>query len=326
MPKISNNPSDHRDRVEPRATAPGIVAHRYSPCLRTQRSYPAYDPEWRWPSSTSARSVTDATLRGIHSIGYDGEGFCFDNEQPAHEVLLQPVRCRAGACDQCRWLEFIADSGYTTPTLWLSDGWATVEAEGWNAPGYWRQVDGAWCAMTLGGLRPVEPAQPVCHVSYYEADAFARWAGKDLPSEAEWEVAAKAARLPMRSAWFGNGRAAPIRLIRVTKRLPARLASTTANSWSTRWYCAVDRWRRPPGIRARPTAISFTRRRAGNSLDCGSPSTNTEQPPSNQKWQDLCKPRCAPRRPSKRRIALPPMSSPAFRQNRNNCRRSIFTT
>jgi ergothioneine biosynthesis protein EgtB len=77
-----------------------------------------------------------------------------------------------------------------TPTLWLSDGWSTVEAQGWRAPGYWRQIDGEWFALTLGGLREVDPDQPVCHVSYYEADAYARWAGKDLPTEAEWEVAA----------------------------------------------------------------------------------------------------------------------------------------
>jgi ergothioneine biosynthesis protein EgtB len=86
----------------------------------------------------------------------------------------------------------MADGGYTKPHLWLSDGWAIVAAEGWNAPGYWQLIDGAWFSMTLGGLRAVDPALPVCHVSYYEADAFARWAGKHLPSEAEWEVAAKA--------------------------------------------------------------------------------------------------------------------------------------
>jgi ergothioneine biosynthesis protein EgtB len=75
--------------------------------------------------------------------------------------------------------------------LWLSDGWATVEAQSWSAPGYWRKVDGAWFSMTLGGLRRIDPARPVCHISYYEADAFARWSGKHLPSEGEWEVAAK---------------------------------------------------------------------------------------------------------------------------------------
>ncbi len=93
------------------------------------------------------------------------------------------------------WLAFIEDGGYANPMLWLSDGWATVDAEGWQAPGYWRLNDGRWFTMTLGGLRPVVPEEPVCHVSYYEADAFARWSGKALPSESEWEVAVRRGEL-----------------------------------------------------------------------------------------------------------------------------------
>jgi len=157
-------------------------------------THPAYDPQWQWPQ-LSRLSETDtwrnAPLAGIHTIGHSGAGFCFDNERPAHQVLLQPVRLAASLVSNGAWLEFMADGGYATPTLWLSDGWATVEAQGWQAPGYWRAVDGAWFAMTLGGLRSIDPALPVCHVSYYEADAFARWAGKHLPSEAEWEVAVR---------------------------------------------------------------------------------------------------------------------------------------
>jgi ergothioneine biosynthesis protein EgtB len=157
-------------------------------------AHPAYDPDWQWPK-ISKRSATGAPLAGIHTIGHSidhGGSFCFDNEQPAHQVLLQPVRLAPSLVTNGAWLEFMADGGYTTPTLWLSDGWATVEAQNWSAPGYWRKVDGAWFSMTLGGLRFVEPEKPVCHVSYYEADAFARWAGKDLPTEGEWEVAASA--------------------------------------------------------------------------------------------------------------------------------------
>jgi ergothioneine biosynthesis protein EgtB len=156
---------------------------------------PAYDPDWRWPQPPSERAASGAALSGVHSIGHDGEGFCFDNEQPSHQVLLRPVQLSPQLVTNAEWLEFIADGAYATPTLWLSDGWSTVEAERWSAPGYWRKIDGAWFSMTLGGLRPVEPSRPVCHVSYYEADAFARWSGKDLPTEAEWEVAAKSGAL-----------------------------------------------------------------------------------------------------------------------------------
>jgi ergothioneine biosynthesis protein EgtB len=148
---------------------------------------PAYDPAWSMPRPASGGSVT--VPAGIYRIGHEGEGFSFDNEGPSHQVLLRSVRL-GPLVTNAEWLAFMQDGGYTTPTLWLSDGWATVDAEGWDAPGYWREVDGQWFVMTLGGLKPVEPDAPVCHVSYYEADAFARWAGKHLPSEEEWEVAA----------------------------------------------------------------------------------------------------------------------------------------
>jgi ergothioneine biosynthesis protein EgtB len=152
---------------------------------------PSYRPGWRAPPSHSGDNFT-ALPAGIHSIGFAGEGYCFDNEGPAHRVLLQPAQIARGLVSNARWLEFMADGGYATPSLWLSDGWAAVVAEGWNAPGYWREQDGGWSTLTLGGLRPLDPDAPVTHVSYYEADAFARWAGKHLPTEAEWEVAARA--------------------------------------------------------------------------------------------------------------------------------------
>ena len=157
-------------------------------------THPAYDADWQWPQ-TSVKGAAKGAIAGIHMIGHNGDGFCFDNEQPPHQVVLRPVRLSPSLVTNGEWLEFIADGGYTTPTLWLSDGWATVEAQRWEAPGYWRKVDGVWLSMTLGGLRPIDPAAPVCHVSYYEADAYARWAGKDLPTEGEWEVAAKSGLL-----------------------------------------------------------------------------------------------------------------------------------
>jgi len=162
------------------------ILHAFS----LNETYPAYDPGWQWPKVTNQGRV-GAPLAGIHTIGHDSTAFCFDNERPAHQIVLQPVRLEPSLVSNGAWLDFMADGGYATPTLWLSDGWTAVEAQNWDAPGYWRKIDGAWFSMTLGGLRPVDPALPVCHVSYYEADAFARWSGKDLPTEGEWEVAAK---------------------------------------------------------------------------------------------------------------------------------------
>src|SRR5215470_14451254 len=151
---------------------------------------PAYDPAWRMPCGGGKDTGGSAEItEGIRTIGHQDKTFCFDNEQPAHRALVGPVGIARGLVTNAQWLEFIADAGYARPELWLSDGWATVQQEGWVAPGYWHSRDGQWSTMSLAGLVPVDPALPVCHVSYYEADAFARWAGKYLPSEAEWEVA-----------------------------------------------------------------------------------------------------------------------------------------
>jgi ergothioneine biosynthesis protein EgtB len=152
---------------------------------------PVYNPQWQPPRATQGpRGYVDVPA-GVHAIGHDGEGFCFDNETPVHDELILRVRIARHLVTTAEWLEFISAGGYATPSLWLSDGWAMVQNENWQAPGHWRQQDGAWHVMTLGGLRPVDPVSPVQHVSYYEADAFARFAGKHLPSEAEWEVAAR---------------------------------------------------------------------------------------------------------------------------------------
>ena len=152
---------------------------------------PAYLSDWRAPRVSGTSSEFVALPSGLQTIGHDGDGFSFDNEHPSHQIYLQPARIGSGLVTNAQWLDFMADGGYVTPSLWLSDGWATVESEGWSAPGYWQKTDSTWFNLTLGGLRAVDPAAAVCHVSYYEADAFARWAGKHLPSEAEWELAAR---------------------------------------------------------------------------------------------------------------------------------------
>jgi ergothioneine biosynthesis protein EgtB len=160
---------------------------------------PAYDSQWTFPAASSAAARPDedwvTLIEGIHSIGHAEDTFHFDNEKPAHRALVGPVRLARNLVTNADWLAFMADGGYTMPTLWLMDGFAAVTNEEWQAPGHWRQIDGEWHIMTLGGLKLVDPTAPVCHVSYYEADAFARWSGKHLPTEMEWEVAARAGHL-----------------------------------------------------------------------------------------------------------------------------------
>ena len=130
---------------------------------------------------------------GLVEIGHGGDGFAFDNETPRHRVWLQPFRLADRLVSNAEWLAFMDDGGYRRPELWLSDGWAQAQAEGWRAPLYWEEANGGWMAMSLHGLRPLEPAAPVSHVSFYEAEAFAAWAGARLPTEAEWEHAAAGA-------------------------------------------------------------------------------------------------------------------------------------
>ncbi len=129
---------------------------------------------------------------GIVKIGHDGTDFAYDNEQPRHRVFLEPFALADRLITVGEYLEFVQDGGYQRPELWLSEGWAAVQHHGWSAPLHWRRVDGQWMEFTLAGMQPLDLARPVCHVSYFEADALARWRGARLPSEAEWEVAADA--------------------------------------------------------------------------------------------------------------------------------------
>jgi len=158
-------------------------------------SHHAFDPVYvERPAEPDVDAVPQswrAIAGGLVEIGHDGGGFGFDNEGPPHRHFLEHFEIAERAVTNAEWLEFMADGGYRRPELWLSDGWVRVQADGWDSPGYWRNDDGTWTTFTLSGRRPVRRAEPVCHVSFYEADAFARWAGARLPTEQEWERAAR---------------------------------------------------------------------------------------------------------------------------------------
>jgi ergothioneine biosynthesis protein EgtB len=144
---------------------------------------------------------------GVVAIGAGGDDFCFDNETPRHRHFLEPFALANRPVTNGEFLEFMADGGYQRPELWLADGWDAVRQENWQAPLYWRRVGNDWYHFTLAGEQRLKPTEPACHLSYYEADAYARWAGARLPTEAEWETAAS--DRPVRGNLLATGRYHP---------------------------------------------------------------------------------------------------------------------
>lgn len=155
-------------------------------------SYPAFRNRDRGgaPVYTPAELRWQQFPEGLYTVGHPGGGFAFDNEMPAHRTWLASFELASRPITNKEYLAFITDGGYRRAELWLSDAWSLLQQQGWQAPLYWRLRDGEWFTLTLSGLQAVHDDEPVVHISYYEADAYARWAGARLPTEHEWEVAA----------------------------------------------------------------------------------------------------------------------------------------
>ena len=199
----------------------------------------------------SRLSVGCPSRPGSREIGHARDSFCFDNETPRHRVYLNAFELASRPVTNGEYMEFMRDGAYERPELWLSDGWDARVAQGWSAPLYWEREGDHWSVFTLHGMSNIDPDEPVCHLSYYEADAYARWARARLPTEAEWETAAASLEVDgnfVESGRFhpaaqeagpcskctvtcGSGRAAPISATRDFAPLQARWASTTASSW-----------------------------------------------------------------------------------------------
>lgn len=168
----------------------------------------AYLPPEPVPGATGTEMRFTTYDGGLVQIGHDGTGFAYDCEQPRHQSFLAPYGLADRPVSNRDWIAFIEDGGYRTQTLWLNDGWATCQEEDWDAPLYWWRQDDEWWSYTLRGAQPVIPNAPVCHLSYYEADAFARWAGARLPSEVEWEAAC--ADVPVDGNFLESGALHPL--------------------------------------------------------------------------------------------------------------------
>jgi ergothioneine biosynthesis protein EgtB len=185
---------------------------------------------------------------GLYEIGYSGEppeqDFAFDNESPQHQVYLQDYYLASRLVTNGEYLEFIQAGGYTKPEYWLSEGWNTVQTEQWQAPLYWEQMDGTLWIMTLAGLRPLNLQEPVCHVSFYEADAYARWAGKRLPTEAEWEVATR--QVPLQGNLLEQGFLHPI---------PAQALTRPDQLFGDVWEWTQSAYLSYPGFRPAEGAV-----------------------------------------------------------------------
>jgi dimethylhistidine N-methyltransferase len=205
---------------------------------------PAYEPR---PSPGSAAKTSPLGFVEFNptdpEIGWAGGGFAFDNEAPRHAVAVRPFRLADRLTTNDEWIAFIDDGGYRRADLWMSDGWARARAEDWQAPMYWRRAEDGWRSMTLAGEQPVDPAAPVTHVSWYEADAYARWSGARLPTEAEWEVAA--ASVPT------AGNLAPSRALRALPAGPAnggpRQMFGDLWEWTNSAYAAYPGFEPTPG-------------------------------------------------------------------------------
>jgi ergothioneine biosynthesis protein EgtB len=182
---------------------------------------------------------------GLARIGHDGADFAYDNESPRHRVFLHGFQLANRPVNNAEYLDFMCDRGYDRPELWLSDGWAARQASGWTAPLYWQDSDGAWSIFTLSGQRPLNGMEPVCHISYYEADAFARWCGARLPTEAEWETAAGA--VPVAGHFQESGHFHPSAAPAVSDVGPIYQLYGDAWQWTASPYVAYPGYRPASG-------------------------------------------------------------------------------
>ena len=254
-------------------------------------------PTYREQANTAGAEAESASegwhsiAEGVYAIGHEGAGFAFDNEGPRHRVFLEPFRIATRLATNGDYLRFVEDGGYRRPELWLSAGWGAVQERRWAAPLYWeRAPDGAWTDFTLNGTRALEgPAldEPVTHVSYFEADAFARWAGRRLPTEFEWEVAATGA--PVDGQFVEGGRFHPA-------AAPSKADSPLAQLYGDAWqwtqspYVGYPNYRAPAGAIGEYNGKWMADQWVLRGASCATPRSHARRTyrnffPSDARWQ-----------------------------------------
>ncbi len=208
---------------------------------------PAYQKQWPLTPIRARERRWISFDAGLREIGHCGPEFCFDNETPRHRAWLDAFQIASHPVTHGDFFEFIDDGGYRRPELWLSAGWDEVTAHGWHAPLYWERCNGRWHSFTLHGEAPVDPHTPICHLSFFEADAFARWANARLPTEVEWEVAARDA--PLAGNFLESGALHPLAL------REAAADETLAQAFGDVWEWTRSDYAPYPGFRAAAGAV-----------------------------------------------------------------------
>jgi ergothioneine biosynthesis protein EgtB len=245
-----------------------------SPCSSLSAAHPS--PQWQTFSA------------GLVTIGHAGLKFAFDNESPRHQIYLNGFRLANQLVSSGDYLQFLCDGGYQRPELWLSDGWAARHAHEWTAPLYWVRQDEEWFIMTLGGLRLLDPAEPVCHVSFYEADAYARWAGDRLPTEAEWETAA--AGVPIAGHFLEGERFHPAGAAVSDDDGPLLQLFGDVWQWTASPYIGYPGYTPPPGALGEYNGKFMCNQMVLRGASCATPRTHARRTyrnffPPEARWQ-----------------------------------------
>lgn len=225
---------------------------------------------------------------GILQIGHSGPGYSWDNERPRHDALIRPFCLADRLVTNGEWLDFMSDGGYRTPSLWLADGWSLVNREQWRSPLYWEDHSSGWHQMSLEGLAPVVAAAPVCHISYFEADAYARWAGKRLPTEFEWEIAAE--DLPVTGNTLATRALRPVPAPKIEDRSRPRQMFGDVWEWTQSAYLPYPKYQAPAGAIGEYNGKFMVSQQVLRGASCATPEGHSRATYRNffyphQRWQ-----------------------------------------